>query len=204
MGKKELNTLTLSKIKHAFNINASLNIESIFNFLKKDKELSKLERMGSGMTSVVLKSSEDKVLILTIDLSKVIYMKKTNTANFKFIKFIEYKDKVFILYEIDLLERIPEDKVVELEDEIFRLEDFSEIIYEDTIKDLSKDQKREALDIIEDMNIPIELDMNIIFDIAKKTFLDFYLDIHAGQFLFDPKKQKIVCIDPIASRNICI
>lgn len=167
-------------------------------FINKSLELlnidtSLIEYTSYGSTSKVF-IFKDKVIVLTFDILKCLYLKrlaKKGFINFTFLRIIDLDDKFILTYEMELLKTL----------EDYNYNDYtgfrgwcSEVgDYSDSISE----GQYEALD-----EFNVEIFENEIYEscINKKYLPAFYFDIHEDQILV--KDNKYLCLDPIIPINL--
>lgn len=160
-------------------------------------EVENLKEISRGFSSIVYKEEKsDKVICLSFDINKVLYLKKAKAPGFKFLGFHEikvppmyetdsdFRDGFVLMYEMDFLEE---------DDDI----DWFFI-------DISGEPEDDSNKIDKILEQGYKINLGVIDSLEKKEYLpDFQFDLHAGQFLKD-KSGDIICIDPIMSDNIYI
>jgi len=151
--------------------------------------------IGSGVSTIVFDKGDDKVLCISVDYAKVLYLKKEKAIKeFKFIRFLEFShgDEVFtaLIYEMEKLEKISKDD-----------KDMTKIISElSFLEDIGLDKEyisEDHANVLEGLSI--DMDFYLVNDILEKH--DARLDFHVGQFMLD-KQRNIICVDPLIGNNI--
>ena len=159
---------------------------NVFSSIEDITEVKNKKGIASGVSTIVYNSDNtNKVICLSIDYAKVLYLKSiSELINFKFLRVAPYrfenKLQFVLIYEMDLMEEISyeEGLIVESLD----LEDIEDILYDSGYY----------------------IDFDLINNISNKKHLPAcQYDIHPGQFLKD-NSNEIICIDPILSTNIYI
>lgn len=168
----------------------NLDLNDVYNAISNKfdifEEIKGLRSFKSGVSTIVYKK-ENKVICLSIDYAKVLYLKKCNyTPGFKFLRFAPYqhnnKTCFVMIYEMDLLSEVKDQDILYL---LNSFQYYNEEEYED---------------ILFDSDILINFDL--IFNIGSKKYIqDCKIDLHEEQFLID-SFNNVVCIDPILSKNI--
>jgi len=198
--------MILKKIKSMYKKDLHSNI--LFRALEESSDLkflSDLDKIGSGLTTIILKKNEKRVYGLSFDFAKISYLRRTKIFNFKFIKFIKFEEHILILYEMDFLENINEMSDYKLlfnfEKNLDDLISFSEEKNGIPLIEYSKEDFKELRTMLYSTNIDIDID--ILESMKDHSYLgSSYLDIYEGQFLYSREEEMFVCIDPIIQHNI--
>jgi hypothetical protein len=199
----------IKKIKEFF-FNQESGAYDINFFLSLEHKYSNLEKFSSGLTTIVYKKCDNRVVCLSIDYAKVLYLKLSNIGNFKFIEILEISNGAFVLvYEMDLfltlsdLDKSSKYKILlDFEEDISDLKKFSDSVY--SVNDFSYEDINYLENIYENMNLA-EINIKSLVKISRKKYLpDLYFDIYEAQFVYSPNKDIFICIDPILSSNIYV
>ena len=152
--------------------------------------------VASGSTTLCyqLKKHNDRLTCVTNDFMKVLYLKHSLAPEFKFIKFIENKEgDIFLVYEIKKLKTLESndlDKYIEMGQCSIPMDNYRGQYYvEDNI-----------IEYIEKFDLYESIDFDLLDQLSDKYNINFFLDLHEDQFMYDCGYGEI-CIDPIISSN---
>lgn len=184
----------MKKIHRYFNLNTP-DFGDFLEYRKENtlKETENKKEIGCGISTMIFDDGE-KVIGLCIDYNKLLYLKRSKTANFRFLKFISFEhngETHFLgMYEMDKLEKLKKPERTLLE----RLKELPNSDYVDRRID------DRVMDILKKSGAKIDFELIEKIDSNPHTDSCVY-DFNHKQFLRN-KSGEIVCFDPISSTNI--
>jgi len=184
----KINTCLMSK----YNKDSRHFLKSLINGSLK-RMSKKTAYIASGVSTIIFSSKDkDKVIGMTNDIYKILYLKKSKTEDFKLIKTINIKiekeDHLVFIYEMNKLQDLGEWDF-EYAQELGGAFDYAEEYVED---------------VFEEFSLEDSFNRDVINKLSRHVFqkyLTFDQDFHVGQFMKNGLEETI-CIDPIISQNI--